>query len=308
MQYQKIKKLVLVEKMEIIKIGKLNPNVLDELKEIQPYEHIMYVANNNRNNFACLKRLNYLLEFIEKNNQSIIQKYIKNLETEFLNLTAKNSLVENNSILSKIFEEIEYLKKYPKLVRNILNFSLQLLKINSEINWFHKIKVKQSDYMRSYLMPNYYFLFTLIKTIGREDSFRFFKKYISQFLTDNKAKIETNFTTLEDRFEKIKESANSSSDWIMIYGMISEGKMFFRNENCLWIDVLKDLLDNEIKYHICCYGDYQTARTYRNEHITLTMEHTIAQGDHYCSRVLHDTRVDWNLKHPSKEFWDNIKI
>jgi hypothetical protein len=39
----------------------------------------------------------------------------------------------------------------------------------------------------------------------------------------------------------------------------------------------------------------------------LTMEHTIAQGDQYCSRVLHDTRVDWNLKHPPKEFWDNIE-
>jgi len=31
------------------------------------------------------------------------------------------------------------------------------------------------------------------------------------------------------------------------------------------------------------------------------MEHTIAQGDPYCSRV------DWNLAHPPKEFWDNMK-
>ncbi len=37
------------------------------------------------------------------------------------------------------------------------------------------------------------------------------------------------------------------------------------------------------------------------------MEHTIAQGDPYCSRVIHDTRVDWNLAHPPKEFWDNMK-
>ncbi len=25
------------------------------------------------------------------------------------------------------------------------------------------------------------------------------------------------------------------------------------------------------------------------------MEHTIAQGDKYCSRVLHDTRIDYDL-------------
>ena len=108
--------------------------------------------------------------------------------------------------------------------------------------------------------------------------------------------------------EKIKEAAHNPTDWVRIYGMISEAKMFFRNENCLWVDVLTDLPDKELKYFVCCYGDYQTARTYRNEHITLTMEHTIAEGDPYCSRVLHDTRIDWNLKHPPKEFWDNIKI
>ncbi|NHK30037.1 MAG: hypothetical protein FK730_01710, partial [Asgard group archaeon] len=172
---------------------------------------------------------------------------------------------------------------------------------------FNDYKVKQRDYMRSYLIPNYYFLLALTKAIGRENAFKLCKKFISQFLTDNKLVTENSFTTLKDRFKKIKETAHNPTDWVRIYGMISEGKMFFRNENCLWIDVLKDLPDKEIKYYVCCYGDYQTARTYRNEHITLTMEHTIAQGDQYCSRVIHDTRVDWNLNHPSKEFWDKIE-
>jgi hypothetical protein len=34
--------------------------------------------------------------------------------------------------------------------------------------------------------------------------------------------------------------------------------------------------------------------------------HKIAKGDKYCSRVLHDTRIDWNLMHPQKEFWDEM--
>ena len=36
------------------------------------------------------------------------------------------------------------------------------------------------------------------------------------------------------------------------------------------------------------------------------MDHTIAEGDPYCSCVVHDTRIDWNLTHPSKEYWDSI--
>ncbi|NHJ49052.1 MAG: hypothetical protein FK733_14795 [Asgard group archaeon] len=295
--------------MEIIKIGKLNPKALEKDMEVQFIEHVIDMANNYRNNFACLKRLDYLLKFINKNNQTILQKYIENLETEFKKLTTKEFLIINDSNISEILKEKKTLSKYPNLVKHILNYSLQLLNITGEIsNLDEKYKVTQNYYMRSFLIPNYYYLQVLIQTIGREKAIGLFKEYISKFLDDNKTTTETEFTTLEDRFERIKKNVNNPSDWVMIYGMISKGKMFFRNENCLWIDVLKDLPDSEIKYCICCYGDYQTARTYRNEHIVLTMEHTIAEGDQYCSRVLHDTRIDWNLKHPPKEFWDNIKI
>ncbi|GAH04656.1 unnamed protein product, partial [marine sediment metagenome] len=58
--------------------------------------------------------------------------------------------------------------------------------------------------------------------------------------------------------------------------------------------------------YVCCYGDYEKFKNYHDS-IILTMEHTIAQGDPYCSRVLHDTRVDWDLHHPPKSFWDSMK-
>ncbi len=89
-------------------------------------------------------------------------------------------------------------------------------------------------------------------------------------------------------------------------GLINEGKYFYRNNNCTWIEAMKELPDSELKYYTCCYGDYQSVKVH-NKNFILTMEHTIAQGDPYCSRVIHDTRVDWNLAHPPKEFWDNMK-
>ncbi|MGC9780662.1 MAG: hypothetical protein HZR80_15575 [Candidatus Heimdallarchaeota archaeon] len=43
-----------------------------------------------------------------------------------------------------------------------------------------------------------------------------------------------------------------------------------------------------------------------NEDFVLTMNHTIAKGDLYCSCVVHDTKIDWDLTHPPDEFWESI--
>ena len=67
-----------------------------------------------------------------------------------------------------------------------------------------------------------------------------------------------------------------------------------------------EIKDKELMYLVCCYGDYQSAQRHYDQHIILTMEHTIAQGDPYCSRMLHDTRQDWDLRHPESEFWDKL--
>ena len=88
--------------------------------------------------------------------------------------------------------------------------------------------------------------------------------------------------------------------------MIGDGKYAFRNDTCVFLNAIgDDLPDTELKYYVCCYGDYEKFKNYHDS-IILTMEHTIAQGDPYCSRVLHDTRVDWDLQHPPKSFWDSM--
>ncbi len=294
-------------KLEVIKFGEFNPNALDRVLEIQPVETILSIANNKVNNFACLKRLDHLLGFIDRNYSSFLEKYIENLNTKFQTLLKENLFGDNKFVLTKIFEETDYLKKSTNLVENILSYYIELLRLSDNFDWIKdRIEVKQRDYFRSFLIPNYYYLLVLTETIGREEGIRLFKMHISDFLINQKPKSPINFTTLEDSFEKRKNSAKNPSDWVIIYGMLSKSKLAFRNDNCLWIDVLQDLPDKELKYYVCCYGDYQNANTYSNGNVVLTMEHTIAQGDQYCSRVKHDTRIDWNLEHPKKEFFDNM--
>ncbi len=293
--------------MEVIRTGEINPNALEQLVKIQPFETALHVANNKHNNFACLKRLDYLLEFINTNQQEILQEYIDNLTEKLQEQIKVDLLADKKSIITKATKETKLVTKYPRLLENTLNFSFQLLDVSNNINWMNdSIKVKEGNYIRSYLIPSYYFLLVLTETIGREKGISLFKRYISQFLKNQKTTSDSSFTTLKDVFERRKKAVHQPSDWVIVIGLLSEAKYVFRNDNCLWIDALTDLPDNEIKYAICCYGDYQTSSTYSDENTVLTMEHTIAQGDPYCSRVKHDTRFDWNLEHPTKEFFDNM--
>ena len=291
------------EIMEVIRLGEFNPKVLEKKVSIQPLDCLLNVANNRVNNFACLKRLDYLLEFLEKKYPEKQQEYADNLTKKMQQLLKNELTIEIQDIL----KEKEHLTNYPKLVKATLIFNFQLLKLPKKSKWREETTiVKQGDYIRSYLIPNYYFLETLIETLGKEQAISLFKKYISSFLDREASKQSNNFTTLTDTFNRVKQSAGSSSDWVMVVGLLSESKYIFRNDNCLWIDALKDLPNNEIKYFICCYGDYQIAHSNSNNHAILTMEHTIAQGDSYCSRVKHDTRLDWDLEHPKKEIFDNL--
>ena len=117
---------------------------------------------------------------------------------------------------------------------------------------------------------------------------------------------EEEFTNLRNHYKTASQESSPPSDWVTVRGLREDGKYFYMNQNCLWVESLTEIEDKELMYLICCYGDYQSALRYYNPHVILSMEHTIAQGDPYCSRMLHDTREDWDLRHPESEFWDKL--
>ena len=293
--------------MEVIRLGEINPNALEEDVVIQPLNCAINVANNSVNNYACLKRLDYLLAYISSDNQDLIGNYVANLKTKLTSLLKDDSLADIKSTLSPILKTTKYLHNYPELAKITLAYNLQLLEMSKDRKWEKEnITVKNGNYIRSYLIPNYYFLDVLIETIGKERAISLYKRYLSSFLAIVATQTSSNFTTLKENFDSSKKAVNTPSDWVIVIGLTSEGKYIYRNDNCLWIDALEDLPDKEIKYYTCCYGDYQIANSRSNGHVILTMEHTLAEGDPYCSRAKHDTRYDWNLKHPKKEVYDKL--
>jgi hypothetical protein len=142
--------------------------------------------------------------------------------------------------------------------------------------------------------------------LGRNVAIKLYKRYTSYFYTQLGKPEKHNYVNLQQLYEKVSKQTSPPSDWVIVRGLMDNGKYFYLNENCLWVEALPDIKDKELMYLICCYGDYQNAQRYYNPHVILTMEHTIAQGNPYCSRVLHDTQEDWDLRHPEKAFWDKL--
>lgn len=162
--------------------------------------------------------------------------------------------------------------------------------------------------IQAWTYPSYYLLETLTETIDREEAIKLFKRYITHYYIDHPSPERDETFSLENLFEKRLSGDTSSSGWVIVHAMLEEGKYAFKNENCpTCVDAMVDLPDVELKYLVSCYGDYEKFRSYYSDHIILTMGHTLMEGDSYCSRVLHDTRIDYILRHPPKEFWDNFE-
>ena len=279
------------------RLGKLNPNTLEKLEEVQPFDFARREP---------LKRLNFILNFLNERNPDAVGKFVKNLEEHYKKLVKEDIIIKRNIDLKEVFVDFDFLEKYSSLAKLSLNYFLELHQIPEKVDWMKdKIKIPSRNQLLSFLHPRYYNLLSLIETIGREDAIKLYKQYVPHYYIERRKGQENGHPDIKSLYEDRIKPKEQPSDWVVVVALLNEGKYAFKNENCMWVDVLADLPDTEIKYYICCYGDYEAAK-FSNDNFILTMEHTIAQGDPYCSRVYHDTRVDYDLRHPKKEFWDKF--
>ncbi len=281
-----------------VKQGEFKENALEIMTEINPSEIIVN---------GILRRLNFLLGLIKEKAPDFLSNFVNLLQTNYHNMVTVK-LTDEEEILNTYLEDRIHLAVYPQLASLAMNFYLQTLQIPEGIGWKDtKVSVSERNNFRSFLLPSYYLIHTLTNVMERNEAIKLFKQYISLYIIEYGQQRESGFVNLEALYEDVSKPQEPPSSWVVVRGMLSNGKYFYRNDNCLWVEALDDIEDRELMYLICCYGDYQSATTHYDKNIVLTMEHTIAEGDPYCSRLLHDTREDWDLRHPKKDFWDSIK-
>ncbi|UCE11683.1 MAG: L-2-amino-thiazoline-4-carboxylic acid hydrolase [Candidatus Thorarchaeota archaeon] len=283
--------------MNFVRTGELRPNALEVPIEISPLEEIDRLT---------LKRLNHLLGFIKERKPEILREFVEELTGELLNQAKEDYAIRDVLDLDDVLSGLPLLQEHVDLTVALLNYCFDVLQLPQGTEWLgKKVSVSTRADLRSFLLPRYNNLMALVDIVGREDAIAFYKRFFTQYLADTRDPDRKIYDSLEDLYEERSRETEEPSAWVVVRGMLSDGKYAFRNDNCLWVDALEDIEDSELKYYICCYGDYEGAKAH-NESIVMTMEHTIAEGNPYCSRVLHDTRVDWNLRHPPKEFWDKM--
>jgi hypothetical protein len=256
-----------------------------------------------------LDKLDYFVGFIAKERPKIITEYVKNLIKKYQELADEDYWKDSSGEIKKIFVEFKNLKQYPDLQKTSLNYFIHLLQLKERNMWEKtELDISRKALIQAWIYPSYYFLQTLTETIDRKEAVKFFKQYITNFYIENPSPNRDKFVSLEKRFEDRTTGDTTSSEWVIVHTMLEEGKYAFKNKNCpTLVDAMVDLPDVELKYLVSCYGDYAKFRAYYGDNIILTMEHTIMEGYPYCSRVLHDTRIDYDLRHPPKEFWDNLE-
>lgn len=286
--------------MKFTQTGTFKENSLEKIIAIKPLEKIEEVL---------LSKLDYFIGFVAKENSEIITDYVKNLTEKYQGLVEKDFSKNSFGELEKIFSKFLNLIQYPDLNKASLNYYLHLLQIKERGKWeTNEVEISMKALIQAWIYPSYYFLEALAETIGREDAVKLFKRYITNYYIDHPSPDRDKFVSLEKMLENRLSGDTTSSEWVIVHTMLEEGKYAFKNKNCpTCVDSMKDLPDVEFKYLACCYGDYEKFRAIYSDHIILTMEHTLMEGDSYCSRVLHDTRIDYDLRHPPKEFWDNFK-
>ncbi len=284
--------------MEFKEKGRYNPEALDYMEKVQPLEFAK---------LSPLRRLNYLLDVVENLRSDSLQEYIDILMKNYKEKIDVEYIDSSNPFLLEFLEDLDSLKNYPELATYNINFFLNILDLPQNNKWkVEKMEVPQANFLRSFLVPKYVNLKSLVKAVGREEGISIYKKYITSFLISIHKNQEDEIEDLRSLHQKFfEEEPKESESWVVIHSEPVNGKLVFRKDVCLWNESLSDLTDLEFKFLVCCYGDFQGIRS-ENSHFILTMDHTIAKGDPYCSCIVHDTRIDWKINHPPKEYWDNI--
>ncbi|NPE08968.1 MAG: hypothetical protein GNW80_11860 [Asgard group archaeon] len=286
--------------MKFVELGIYDENALEHLTEVEPLNYAKKIP---------LPRLNYILGFVKKRKPEIYDAFVEKLKKNYAELKKENYIDNKKFDISKVIDEFENLKQHKTLAENSLNYFLSLLELPLDSNWEEdKLKIKNKHSFRSYAFPSYQNLVSLSDTVGKEEAIKLYKIFVTEYITirskGTKGKYETLEEQREDEVRDFKE--NPYPGWVRIESTVENGKLYHRRETCLLAEAIKDLPDKDFRYLVACYKDFQGTIVNWNENFVLTMDHSIVKGDPYCSCVIHDTRINWDLTHPDEDFWENI--
>ncbi|MHA1934280.1 MAG: L-2-amino-thiazoline-4-carboxylic acid hydrolase [Candidatus Thorarchaeota archaeon] len=255
------------------------------------------------------RRLDSLLDYILVQNPSLYHRFIEKLYARFRALVGENGFETKLSDVQELVATYSTLKGEPELIRLHLCLFIRTLAISEQTFWDNnEARVGITNFIESAVIPEYNWILVLSHLLSKEEAIQISKgatdRYCVKYDTSTIEKYE-NLNEMRNAFIKFWDSGRLGR--IRIASDVVDGVWIVRCENCEKVAALQNLdsYDRELLNAVECHSDFQVARLF-NENFVLTRNMTIGAGDRYCDFVYHDIRFDKELKHPSRDYIDNL--
>ncbi|MGY5874877.1 MAG: L-2-amino-thiazoline-4-carboxylic acid hydrolase [Candidatus Thorarchaeota archaeon] len=241
-----------------------------------------------------------LLRFLSDERPGIIEPFVEHL-TNSLGKIASDVDTSNFNFAF----QMDHLKLHPELARLIKSVTLTLLQYEKypDLHDKEQILIQVNDNVRSYLLPSYFELESLVKVIPRDEAIGLYKRFVD-FRTDfYSQQLIRPVEDLKSMFELATghtDGPHSGKAYLT-----SQGVAGVKQSKCLWHELLKDFDDPELGYAVACHYDFH-AMQYYNEYFVLTRPKTLMDGHGLCDFCWHDTRIVDEIVHPDQSFWDEL--
>ncbi|MFC1522733.1 L-2-amino-thiazoline-4-carboxylic acid hydrolase [Elusimicrobiota bacterium] len=249
-----------------------------------------------------LKTLEYLLRYIRQNPIRKPDRYRSKI-LEFLRATkGKNNNLKMPGINLR---ECPKLAKDPELSRAFLSRILELLNIKNPAKLKDTSKINVKNYLRSYLITDYYLAKALEAVMPKTKAVEYYKR-----LVDNHTRKIKKFPRIKQVSDLISKSTPRNSIFAHAFNYaqfeLDKGRVGTKITRCKWNEVLKEVKDRDYAYTVACHYDFEAVKKY-NSHFRLTRTQTLTQGKKHCDFVWHDRRLSRKLIHPPRSFWEKLK-
>jgi len=271
-----------------------------KVRKSRGYKDLTPVGMKLEGYLRCLKFPEFCLAYMGKNPVPSFKKYRAAL-LKFL--TVKKPCGYQDKTISAFIRKHPHLNNDSKLGKALAGKVIELLKIKGTPDPESEMIVDAKPYLRGYLFIFYYLAKSLESVMPKSKAIKYF-----QSMTDAHTRAMT-FPKMKKVSEMVfdkKPLGAFKNAFNMTEFVLDDGRSGCRADKCKWAEVLKELHDPDYAYAVACHYDFEAVRM-RNSAFVMTRTGTLAQGRPYCDFLWHDTRINKDMTHPSKEFWENLR-
>ena len=283
--------------MKFEKLGKEQEKVMIE---IGPYDF----GESN-----IIRDLENTLEFIKEKNPKILDEYTKTLTKKLLEITTMNGFKDELGKLAEHIKRYASLEGHIELLRLLLSYFTKTLGVTEEQFWQNEQQAfPEWNFFHSVRDLHLLELKVLIDILGKEKAIELYQKITDHYVDNYNQNQKGWYKDLEEMRESYIRFLDRNT-WGRVR-LISDVENGHYIEICLTCDKVRTYKDKikengELLDVTGCYCHIGLAKLW-NENFVLTMKHTLAKGDPYCTYVYHDTRIADKIDEPSKEFIEGI--